>query len=108
MHGTIEILDNIRPGTQGCPTRYEAEEAVRTLIQWAGEAPSCAGRPIRRRALGVKNLHVSCTLWSVTGSREDCHPWPEVPARGGSVVHQAQVHGAFAHYGPEIVYRAHW
>jgi GTP cyclohydrolase IA len=43
MHGTLEILDNTRHGSDRRPTRPEAEEAVRTLIRWAGETPSREG-----------------------------------------------------------------
>jgi GTP cyclohydrolase IA len=43
MHGTLEILDNTRHGPDARPTRSEAEEAVRTLIRWAGEAPGREG-----------------------------------------------------------------
>ena len=43
MHGTLQILDNTRQALDARPTRSEAEEAVRTLIRWAGEAPSREG-----------------------------------------------------------------
>src|SRR5215212_8682473 len=43
MHGTLQILDNIPHPQHERPTRSEAEEAVRTLIRWAGEAPSREG-----------------------------------------------------------------
>jgi GTP cyclohydrolase I len=38
MHGTID-----RPQAQERPSRTEAEEAVRTLIRWAGESPAREG-----------------------------------------------------------------
>ena len=43
MHGTLQILDTSRHAPRERPTRSEAEEAVRTLIRWAGEAPSREG-----------------------------------------------------------------
>jgi GTP cyclohydrolase I len=38
MHGTID-----RPQAEERPSRTEAEEAVRTLIRWAGESPAREG-----------------------------------------------------------------
>jgi GTP cyclohydrolase I len=43
MHGTLETHDITRHGPEARPTRSQAEEAVRTLIRWAGEAPSREG-----------------------------------------------------------------
>jgi GTP cyclohydrolase IA len=43
MHGTLQILDNIPHPQHERPSRSKAEEAVRTLIRWAGEAPSREG-----------------------------------------------------------------
>jgi GTP cyclohydrolase I len=49
MHGTLAKLQ-IEPGLRGRPSRETAEEAVRTLIRWAGENPDregLAGTPAR-------------------------------------------------------------
>ena len=49
MHGTLAKLQ-IEPGLRGRPSRETAEEAVRTLIRWAGEDPDregLAGTPAR-------------------------------------------------------------
>jgi GTP cyclohydrolase I len=43
MHGRLEILASARPSPPVRPSRREAEEAVRTLIRWAGEAPDREG-----------------------------------------------------------------
>jgi GTP cyclohydrolase I len=43
MHGTLERLRFIPSDTTSRPSRDAAEEAVRTLIRWAGESPSREG-----------------------------------------------------------------
>ena len=43
MHGTLETLRCARPGVEKRPSRGEAEQAVRTLIRWAGEHPEREG-----------------------------------------------------------------
>ena len=43
MHGTIGELRWAKPAVDSRPTREAAEEAVRTLIRWAGEAPGREG-----------------------------------------------------------------
>jgi GTP cyclohydrolase I len=42
MHGTLEIMRTVAEAPHR-PTRDEAEEAVRTLIRWAGEDPQREG-----------------------------------------------------------------
>jgi GTP cyclohydrolase I len=43
MHGRLEILEPAGLSSPARPSRREAEEAVRTLIRWAGEAPDREG-----------------------------------------------------------------
>src|SRR4051794_37873395 len=43
MHGTLETLRRTQPHTEKRPSRAEAEQAVRTLIRWAGEHPEREG-----------------------------------------------------------------
>jgi GTP cyclohydrolase IA len=43
MHGTLERLRFFPSDTTSRPSRDAAEEAVRTLIRWAGESPSREG-----------------------------------------------------------------
>jgi GTP cyclohydrolase IA len=43
MHGTLEILKPAQLSPPVRPSRREAEEAVRTLIRWAGETPDREG-----------------------------------------------------------------
>src|SRR4051812_31531501 len=43
MHGTLETLRRTQPHTEKRPSRGEAEQAVRTLIRWAGEHPEREG-----------------------------------------------------------------
>ena len=43
MHGTFKLPQSTPTAIEGRPTRDEAEEAVRTLIRWAGEHPGREG-----------------------------------------------------------------
>jgi GTP cyclohydrolase I len=43
MHGTLETLRCAQSDAEKRPSRGEAEQAVRTLIRWAGEHPEREG-----------------------------------------------------------------
>jgi GTP cyclohydrolase I len=43
MHGTLETLWHAQSDAEKRPSRGEAEQAVRTLIRWAGEHPEREG-----------------------------------------------------------------
>src|SRR3954454_11601273 len=43
MHGTLETLRGTQSDAEKRPSRGEAEQAVRTLIRWAGEHPEGEG-----------------------------------------------------------------
>src|SRR5215212_3920526 len=43
MHGTLETLWHAQSDAEKRPSRGEAEQAVRTLIRWAGEHPDREG-----------------------------------------------------------------
>src|SRR4051794_33292566 len=43
MHGTLETLRRAQSDAEIRPSRGEAEQAVRTLIRWAGEHPEREG-----------------------------------------------------------------
>ena len=43
MHGTFKLPQSTQTAIEGQPSRDEAEEAVRTLIRWAGEHPGREG-----------------------------------------------------------------
>src|SRR4051795_3017328 len=43
MHGTLETLRGTQSDAEKRPSRGEAEQAVRTLIRWAGEHPQREG-----------------------------------------------------------------
>jgi GTP cyclohydrolase I len=43
MHGTLETLRGTQSDAEKRPSRGEAEQAVRTLIRWAGEHPEREG-----------------------------------------------------------------
>jgi hypothetical protein len=43
MHGTLETLRRAQSDAEKRPSRGEAEQAVRTLIRWAGEHPEREG-----------------------------------------------------------------
>src|SRR5215218_10564805 len=43
MHGTFKLSQSTQTAIEGRPSRDEAEEAVRTLIRWAGEHPDREG-----------------------------------------------------------------
>src|SRR3954449_1592420 len=43
MHGTLETLRGTQSDAEKRPSRSEAEQAVRTLIRWAGEHPEREG-----------------------------------------------------------------